>query len=227
MLVVDLLHEFELGVWKAVFTHLIRVLFAVPGSTLVPTFNQRFRMVPTFGVDTIRRVTSDASDRKKLAARDYEDYLQTIIPVIEGLLPEPFNSAVLTMLFRLAEWHALAKLRLHTEDTVARFDKSTTIIGHELRAFRDTTAKEYKTKELPGEVTARARQKQNKAKNAPAGISTAPPPPPAPPRGKFLNLDTYKFHALGDYPFTIPLFGTTDSFSTQIVCIPILTITHR
>ncbi len=28
MLVVDLLHEFELGVWKAIFTHLIRVLYA-------------------------------------------------------------------------------------------------------------------------------------------------------------------------------------------------------
>jgi hypothetical protein len=28
MLVVDLLHEFELGVWKALFTHLIRLLHA-------------------------------------------------------------------------------------------------------------------------------------------------------------------------------------------------------
>jgi hypothetical protein len=26
MLVVDLLHEFELGVWKAVFIHLLRIL---------------------------------------------------------------------------------------------------------------------------------------------------------------------------------------------------------
>lgn len=29
MLVIDLLHEFELGVWKAVFIHLIRILDAV------------------------------------------------------------------------------------------------------------------------------------------------------------------------------------------------------
>ena len=28
MFVVDLLHEFELGVWKATFTHLMRVLEA-------------------------------------------------------------------------------------------------------------------------------------------------------------------------------------------------------
>lgn len=28
MLVVDLLHEFELGVWKTLFSHLIRLLYA-------------------------------------------------------------------------------------------------------------------------------------------------------------------------------------------------------
>ncbi|KAF9044316.1 hypothetical protein BJ165DRAFT_1347410 [Panaeolus papilionaceus] len=32
MLVVDLLHEFELGVWKTLFSHLIRLLYAVDGS---------------------------------------------------------------------------------------------------------------------------------------------------------------------------------------------------
>ena len=34
LLVVDLLHEFELGVWKAVFTHLMRILFAAGGSVV-------------------------------------------------------------------------------------------------------------------------------------------------------------------------------------------------
>ena len=28
MLVVDLMHEFELGIWKALFMHLIRILYA-------------------------------------------------------------------------------------------------------------------------------------------------------------------------------------------------------
>jgi hypothetical protein len=32
MLVVDLMHEFELGVWKAVFSHLIRILYAAGSS---------------------------------------------------------------------------------------------------------------------------------------------------------------------------------------------------
>lgn len=40
MFVVDLLHEFELGVWKAIFTHLLRVLYA-EGSDSIQTLNKR------------------------------------------------------------------------------------------------------------------------------------------------------------------------------------------
>ena len=44
MMVVDLLHEFELGVWKALFTHSIRILHAAserPG-VLVDILNTRY-----------------------------------------------------------------------------------------------------------------------------------------------------------------------------------------
>jgi hypothetical protein len=75
MFVPDLLHEFELGVWKATFTHLIRVLFAVGGDG-IQQLNARFRMVPTFGRDTIRKFSNNVSAMKKLAARDFEDMLQ-------------------------------------------------------------------------------------------------------------------------------------------------------
>jgi hypothetical protein len=34
---------------------------------------------------------------------------------------------------------------------------------------------------------------------------------------KQFNLNTYKFHALGDYVSMIRMFGTTDSFTTQVV----------
>lgn len=34
MLVVDLLHEFELGVWKAIFSHLLRILDSLKGNKL-------------------------------------------------------------------------------------------------------------------------------------------------------------------------------------------------
>jgi len=34
---------------------------------------------------------------------------------------------------------------------------------------------------------------------------------------KHLNLQTYKYHALGDYVSAIRRYGTTDSYSTQPV----------
>jgi len=92
MLVPDFMHEFELGVWKATLTHLIRLLYEV-GNDAVQEFNARyvlyllvilnsqltmvrFRLVPTFGHDTIRKFSSNVSGLTKLAARDFEDILQ-------------------------------------------------------------------------------------------------------------------------------------------------------
>lgn len=34
ILLVDLLHEFEAGVWKAVFAHLVRLLIAIKGAEI-------------------------------------------------------------------------------------------------------------------------------------------------------------------------------------------------
>jgi hypothetical protein len=73
--VVDLLHEFELGVWKAIFTHLMRILHAI-GGNVVQDLNKRYRQVPPFGKGTIRRFKGSPSAMRKLAARDFEDLLQ-------------------------------------------------------------------------------------------------------------------------------------------------------
>jgi hypothetical protein len=92
---VDLLHEFELGVWKSLFTHLIRILYAAAsGGQLVTILDEmkfcflsacsnqsvssRYRQVPPFG-STIRLFANNASEMKKLAARDFEDLLQVRI----------------------------------------------------------------------------------------------------------------------------------------------------
>lgn len=122
------------------------------------------------------------------------------------------------MLFRLSEWNAFAKLRMHTTTTVDLFETSTVVIGRELRSFAATTQAQYNTVELPTETAARARRGARKkaAGNPPATVPT--PVPSVVSKGKFLNLLTYKFHALGDYVPTIRMFGTIDSFSTQIVC---------
>jgi hypothetical protein len=41
MFVIDQLHEFEIGVWKALFTHLMRILHAAGGNA-VQKLNERY-----------------------------------------------------------------------------------------------------------------------------------------------------------------------------------------
>jgi hypothetical protein len=46
MLVVDFMHECELGTWKNLFIHLIRLLYAIPrGTELVATLDSRYEFV--------------------------------------------------------------------------------------------------------------------------------------------------------------------------------------
>lgn len=117
--------------------------------------------------------------------------------MFEGLLPEPFNGMLLRLLYKAAEWHALAKLRLHTDSTLELLEAVTREFGRLMRQFRDKTWDEFNTVELPREAGARKGGARSSKKK--------------------LNLNTYKFHALGDYVATIRLFGTTDSYSTQLV----------
>lgn len=158
---------------------------------------------------------------KKLAARDFEDILQCIIPVIEGLLDEPHNTRLLKLLYRTAEWHAFAKLRMQSDVTILQLEELTKELGVLMRSFKNTTCAEIHTKELPGEVKTRARQASRKSKSLPNSNNDNSAPAPAPPveaSTKTLNMCTIKWHSLGDYVQTIRLFGPTDSYSTQVVC---------
>lgn len=154
------------------------------------------------------------------------------MPVFEGLLPEPHNKIVLDLLFSLAEWHAYAKLRQHTDATLNSFEKSTTALGNAIRKWAQKTCSLFETKELPTEHAARGRRTAAaEVKKAGAASSTKtkkktkkmPAVPRKTPQGaklKYFNFQTYKLHALGDYPRTIRRFGTTDSYSTQTVRFP-------
>jgi hypothetical protein len=168
------------------------------------------------------------------------------------------------LLYRTAEWHALAKLRMHSDSTLLLLEELTTEFGQLIRQFRDLTCAQFKTVELPRETAARKRRhaKQHSATSSavpnssltsacasnpnidlascnvaasaplPAANTSLPSPaatasnpsqgqPPVPsPQGKRrgLNLFTVKLHFLGDYVRHIRLFGTTDSYSTQLVC---------
>lgn len=143
--------------------------------------------------------------------------------MFEDLLPNEHdqNAIVLDLLFDLAAWHGYAKLRLHTDDTLAFFDTATTVLGQSVRKFSKTICLYYHTTELPHEYAARGRRaialaseqtvKEGKKKATDLGTTRSGP------KFKKLNLETYKYHALGDYPNTIRQMGTTDSFSTQPV----------
>ena len=183
----------------------------------------------------------------------------------------------MTVLFRLAEWHALAKLRMHTESTLTRMESVTTVLGCELRKFSNVTCSAFTAFELPKETAAhgrrRARTRAKAAKpdgndplgskrapatemdgpdgsTAPAAEMDGPDGSTAPaagmdgpdrsinpalssgvrsrnPRKKKLNLSIYKLHSLGDYVRTICMFGTTDSYSTQLVSIVLYTKSRR
>ena len=126
---------------------------------------------------------------------------QYSIPVFEGLLPKPFNGQLLQLLYKAAEWHALAKLQLYTKSMLDLLEAVTKEFGCLMQQFRDKTSVKYDTVELlRGANGHNVRSHSLKKKEK-----------------KELNLNTYKFHALADYVAAIRLFGTTDLYSTLIV----------
>src|SRR5882762_7372865 len=118
---------------------------------------------------------------KKMAARNFEYLLQVrlfdigmpisssnpksymrqwAIPVFDGLLPSQHNEVVMTSLYQLVEWHALAKLRMHTDMTLSLMDLATTAPGQQLCRFCQDVCFAYSTKDLLKEQAARKRKKQ-------------------------------------------------------------------
>ena len=131
------------------------------------------------------------------------------------------------LLFELATWHGLAKLRLHTESTLRALESSTTRLGIALRKFQLTTCAEFVTRNLPSEEAARGRRKAAKAKLQPTVTTQQSKSKAKMPKSKgkekvsstlrAFGLSNYKTHALADYPRMIREFGTTDGYSTQNV----------
>ncbi|KAG2336252.1 hypothetical protein BDR05DRAFT_978825 [Suillus weaverae] len=212
ILVVDFMHECELGTWKALFVHLVHLLYALPGGDgLVARLDNRFRQVPSYGNGVIRRFANNTSEMKRLATRDFENILQCAMPVFEGLFPADHDVIVQSLLYRFVHWHALAKLRVHTESMLSVLDETFKKLSHQLCKFHDFTCAAFTTTELLKERAARER----KATREPL-CPNDPDPGISSQKAKKFNLNTYKFHAMGDYVRSIRLFGTTDSFTTQI-----------
>ncbi|KAF9237036.1 hypothetical protein BU15DRAFT_76410 [Melanogaster broomeanus] len=169
--VVDLLHEFELGVLKSVLQHLIRILYAI-NSGLVTTLNERFSKIPSFGLNAIRRFPPNVAEMRQRAARHFEDMLQA-----------------------------------------TRLDQALRQLAAQIRKFQRVTCAAFQTRETPNEAATRQRKQARAASGGRQAQSSATQGGMQP---KSFNTLTYKFHALGDYARTIRLFGTTDSYTTQV-----------
>ncbi len=76
------------------------------------------------------------------------------IPVFDGLLNEPHNKQVMKLLYRTAEWHRFAKLRMHTDTTLEHLRSLMKEFGRLIREFRDRTCSQFQTVELPHEAAA-------------------------------------------------------------------------
>jgi hypothetical protein len=78
MMVVDLMHEFELGVWKVLFTHLIRILHAAsnrPGA-LVDLLNTRYAQLYCRG-ERANITCTDSARFPRLAGLQYGAFTTT------------------------------------------------------------------------------------------------------------------------------------------------------
>ena len=124
------------------------------------------------------------------------------------------------LLFELATWHSLAKLRQHTETTVRDLESSTSRLGNMLRTFQQEVCTQYQTFDLPSEEAARARRKAKKkalAANVMEKEKTRNGKESASGSRKIrkFSLNTYKTHALGGYAKAIRLFGSPDNYNSQ------------
>jgi hypothetical protein len=81
MLTVDLLHKFELGVWKDFLTHLIHILESL-GPETVQTFNERYARYnpPVFRHQSLKFTPVLASNRSLHLARQQSDILRVTSP---------------------------------------------------------------------------------------------------------------------------------------------------
>ena len=99
MFLPDFMHEVELGSWRTIFIHSLRIVEAHGGPNLIAELDRRcvvisihlmngvlthkhqlrqcsYRQIPSFGRDTVRRFCSNCSELKNMTAREYENLLQ-------------------------------------------------------------------------------------------------------------------------------------------------------
>lgn len=85
-------------------------------------------------------------------------------------------------------------------------------LGVKVRKFTKSTCHVFSTHELPREASAWIRREAKLKASGKGKLGGTGGPHP-----RVFNLNTYKMHALGDYPSSIQHFGTLESYSTEAV----------
>ena len=116
----------------------------------------------------------------------------------------------MTLLFLLCHWHGLAKLRMHMDNTLGLMELITVMLGNHLCMFANETCSAFSTKKLRHEAEGWTRHQGHETLQKFGNTSSRQKDGQAPTRkAKTLNLQTYKLHALGDYPEQIWTYGDT------------------
>lgn len=74
--------------------------------------------------------------------------------IFNGLSPPEDNVKLLLLLYRLAEWHTFAELRMQTEPTIVHLEKFTAELGRVTHDFKQKVCAKYNTFELQRETAA-------------------------------------------------------------------------
>ncbi|KAG6905315.1 hypothetical protein DXG01_003463 [Tephrocybe rancida] len=197
----DIMHKFELGVWKNVFTHLIHMLHM-------------------YGPESVAELD---------CRTDINFEFQNAGPCFEGLFcktSHKIDKTVQDLLFIMAAWHGSAKMCCYMDWSLDAFCGLTFELTHQLHAFSTQVCPSFATQETPKEASAsQCRKAATAAKKAKKKVvatkSSKKPTKQAVPhvleRQKCpFHLDTPKTHSIVHYPNAIQQFGTTDSYSTQV-----------
>lgn len=160
-------------------------------------------------------------------------FLKCALAVFHKLLPAPHDNIVQKLLFELSTWHALAKLRSHTSETLSDLDTCTKRLGQAIRKFSSVTCDFFETRPLEKEVAKAGRRKavseakkgagsgktkSKKGKQRAVDDEADEGDEPVESKKAQFNLITFKMHALGHYVEKIYNVGTTDNYNTQTVC---------
>lgn len=100
---------------------------------------------------------------------------QCVMPALEGLFPMPWDAHIQSLLFTLCFWHGMAKLRMHTDETLHCLERLTITLGKSLRHFTQNVCPQFNTVDTLAASRGRAavRREAHKHKRSDAALESA------------------------------------------------------